>query len=532
MGYMEAEVYASSQLQNRISKADLLNISPMLVELHENVGLSYMDISTICCKFPDILTFDVYQIVANLKSLAQNFDIKTNEFKFLVLKNPYVLCLDADYFLYKLKLIKTAFGYSTIDSIKLIYTYPTLLFINKEFIIEKSKFLSELFDDYGLSLRKSFRMCPSLFYVNKETVEELRKILMYDFSFSQAEIGIILRSCPSLALFSKQKLMELYNFYYPKYFIKRDFKEMITKCPEFFMIFPKEFLNKLSDIKRVFGIADKEACHLITTEPNLLFYSSIEDKLQGFKRLFINKEYIRRNVELLTKPEISIPLKFIISRILGLDSDFDKVCGVDSNLFISRFIFMQQYGNFEHKDLFMSEQGFEEKYHISSRVLLINYRLDMKTVDNISTYYVSLSDTLPNWRDIVFPEFEELIKFYNSWVGSQQLNDDSYMVLREKYGLTFKQYLIRNSLKSLYLQDCEIKFLQNKNGYLINSEKNNILKIVELLKKYGLNLEKILILLLEHPSIFAHSIRDFDIIIKQIVERENCSISQAVYYLV
>ena len=64
---MEAEVYASSQLKDRINKTDLLNISPLLVELKENLALSYLDISVICCKFPDILSYDVYQIIANIK---------------------------------------------------------------------------------------------------------------------------------------------------------------------------------------------------------------------------------------------------------------------------------------------------------------------------------------------------------------------------------------------------------------------------------------------------------------------------------
>lgn len=529
---MEAEVYASSQLKDRINKTDLLNISPLLVELKENLALSYLDISVICCKFPDILSYDVYQIIANLKRLSELFDVKTAEFRYLVKKNPYILCVDAECFLYKLNLIKTIFGCSLKDCLKLIYSYPSLLFINKENIIEKTKLLSELFDDYGLALRKNLRMCPALLYISKESVEELRKILIYDFSFSQVEISLILRSCPSLALFSKQKLQDLYNFYYPNYFIKRDFKEMITKCPEFFLISQKEFIYKLEEIKKQFSLSDKEACHLIRTDPNILFYSSLDEKMKGFKKLFINKEYIKRNLNLLVKPEISIPLKFIICRILGLDSEFNQVCETDSNLFISRFIFMQQHGNFNHQDLLMSESDFEEKYHISSRILLINYRIDIKTLDNISQYYVSLSDSLPNWRDIIFPEYEELIQYYNSFVGYPTFNDDSYLVLREKYCLTYKQYLVRNVLKSLYLQDCEIKFLQNKNKNLINSDKNNIIKVVELLKKYGLNLEKILVLLLEHPSIFSHSIRDFDAIIKQIIERENCLISQAVYYMI
>ena len=271
--------------------------------------------------------------------------------------------------------------------------------------------------------------------------------------------------------------------------------------------------------------------HLILVNVVYLFKVLQSNSIYGFKKLFISQEYLKRNPSLLLAPEISIPLKYVICRILGIESYFVDVCEMNTNLFLARFLYMQRYEQFEHKDLLLSEAEFENKYNVSSRILTLNYKIDYQTVENISIYYVSLSEKMPNWHDIVFPNFEQILKYVNSQALENNNLKYDYCKYRELYNISKSKYELFINLKALHLDENECLFMLNKHPNLVTSDKDNLLKIVEILKKYGLNLEQIVVLLFNSPSIFANSIRDFASIVEEIMERENCLPAQAVYLM-
>ena len=82
-------------------------------------------------------------------------------------------------------------------------------------------------------------------------------------------------------------------------------------------------------------------------------------------------------------------------------------------------------------------------------------------------------------------------------------------------------------MKKLHLNLPEIKIIINKCPMILNVDANNIQKIFEVIRKYGVTYEDAVAMLINRPTIFTHSVKDFDVLLQEVIEYEDCDIIEA-----
>lgn len=513
MDIYECESCLKDLFASEVSASSIASASPLLFELHTLLDLEYEDIVYICYQCPELLHCDQSEFALNWTEISKFCDIKSKEMKYLYLKVPDLLKLKSVVFKYKINLVSTLFGVSFKEAVKMVYYYPELFSLKKEQVIKRIYFISKTFDDYGLSVRKHFRKEPRLLFATEENINVIKHILMTDFSLTEKETKHIFRTSPEVALMSKGQLTKFFEFLYPKYFIKRDLKEMINTCPEVLTLNKKTILRKIEEIKNVFSCSEKQACTILRKEPNLFFISALE-KVKSFERLGVNPEYIMHYPNICMLPEIGMPLRLIITKILGLEKHFQKIAKMDLNLFVSRLLFMQSYNHFDHEDLVLDENEFAIKYNISSKVLLLSYRMDRATLENLISYYINLKDTLPGWLDLVFPNEQDVLDLLSS-----KFEESMHPSFFKKTGLGKNQYELCRVFDAFQMSQGEMSMIMLKNPTLNLYKSTNIIKIAEILRKNGYCKERIMSLFIKSPTLFTFLFKDFDEIITLLQEK-------------
>lgn len=529
MEYIESEYQLTNILSGRIPKSKISSFAPLFYELKEKLDVSTADLCYMCYICPEILNKNSYAILNNVDTLSEKYNLKSIEIKYILLKFPFLLITHHKALKYKIKLISTIFGCSIKDAIKLAYIYPELLYVTKSFALNQIKMMCRVLDEYGIALRKIFRKEPRLFLTTENKLSDIKKILMSLYTLTEQEAQKVIKVYPTLCVEDECDLVQKYTFYYKNYFIKRDFKEILSKCPEFILLEECFVEKRINEIQKFFNIEKNKACDIIRIEPNILFLENPLNKILDFSKLSISINYVKSYPKICVLPEISLPIKFLIARILKLENRFHEICDIESNLLFSRFLFMQTYGYYEHNDLLLSENEFFNKYHISSKILLLNYKFEIKTLEKLCDYYVKLKNTLPNWSNIVFPTLSKIMNYAYSvnFFSSQKLTF-GYLKYREENFVSRNKFELFNNLSKLELNVNEIKMIFNKNNMLFSYLKVDAIKTIELLKKYGFSNEKIVLLLINKPTMFNYSIKEFAVLIDNICENENCDAIEAI----
>lgn len=502
-------------------------VSPVIDELQSRLNFGFADIEDIIFRCPSLCDYGYSAIKNNIDNLSKKFSLLSKQFRYLVLKYPFVLLLNRQVFDYKIDLLSTLFAISKNDVFDRILQNPELLFISKEKIINQVEMLSVELNDFGLGIRRMIRLYPDIIFVERKQIKDLLKVLLYDFSFSINEAQNIFKAVPNLLLKSEKELKEIYNYYYPKYFVKRDFKEMVPLCPEFLMISKEDFEEKLSIITNAFSFSEKEACEFIRGCPNLMFYKNLQSKFDGFKKFNINMEFIKIHPSICMSPEISIPLKFILARMLCLDSDFEKICSLNTKTFVSRFLYMQDKKIYNHQDLLLSEDDFLKKYSISSKMLRLCYPISSVNIENICKYYLELKERLPKWSDVAFPKVSDIEDYLKEKIKTNQ-ELPCYCMIKERYNFSKHEYDLVYNLLSFHLDYDECMYLINKCPALARNGNINVRNQIDMLRKYGVSLEDIIRLAFNKPALFTFFIGDFDILVKETVDYYKCDMLEAI----
>jgi len=519
--YVKTMVLPSYEIKNEDALLATIN------DIQDAFNFASVDVCEMLYNCPEILQYSHASIKRNLDENAKTFNLKSKELRYLFLKFPHLLLVESAVFKYKLTLLSTVFAVSKKEAINKIMIYPDLLYVGKIAITSSLKTLSSVLDEFGEGLRKIYSECPELLFYNEAHFKKLFSVMLYSFSFSMKEAQRIFKAVPTLMTKSDDELVDIFNFYYPKYFVKRDFKEMIPLCPEFLSLKPSEFETKIKEAKNIFSFSEKEACAFFRFCPNLLFYRSLSSKVDTLRRFSINIEYLKIHPSVFTAPIITIPLKFLLARILGLESEFEEICKMDTKTFISRFLFMQGMRKYTHKDLLLSEEDFEAEHHISTKALCASYVVSSKNLKNICEYYISLKERLPKWTDIDFPDISEVENYLKERLDIPHVQIN-YNSLREKYNLTYREYDLIKNLLSLHLGFGESLFIVTKCPYLAHSGYDSLVRSIDIFRKYGYHLEQVIRLLFDRPSIFAHNCIDLDELIKSNIEYYNFDIEQVV----
>lgn len=499
-------------------------------QIQERFSFGVFDVFQMFYKCPALCNYSASAIEENLNELEKTVSISSRQMKYFVLKFPFMLIINHKLLEYKLNLLSTTFAVSKTEVLDKIMLCPDLLFISKAEVLNQTEMLSDVFDGFGEETRRILRICPELLFVSKKHIKELEKVMFYDFSFSNKQSNIIFKTCPELVFKTDKQLKDIFMFYYPKYFVKRDLKEMVPKCPQFLRISPSVFKEKLKNISSALNASEKEALLFIRRCPNILFFENPKTKLHGFKKFAINMEFLKFYPDVCMCQEFGIPLKFVFARILGLESEFDELCKINTKTLVSRFLFMQSKHIFEHKDLLLSEEKFFEKYKVSSDVLKICYIVTDDDLQKICKYYVDLKDSLPKWSDIVFPEVKDVERFLKE-KPRENFSCSSYDILREKYLISKKTYSLMSSFFSLYLDRDECMFLLNKCKDLSKCSSKNVLNTVNFLRKQGFAFEQIVQLLLLKPTLFTFFIGDLENLFDNVSKFYGCAAKDAVDHI-
>ncbi len=527
MNEFEFNLLKSLPIDDEILNIDFDQIKVIYDTLQEKFQFSSVDLLyiTFCC--PQILTCNKKEFVKNLTALASLNNLRAKEIKYFVIKYPFVLLLNGSRLLYKIDLVSKLMALSKKEAIKVLYTFPDLMFISKVQVKNQICMLSENLDEFGLGLRKVFAQNSQAMYLTKEQLSDLKDILMKKFTLSSTEANNVLKADPSLLSLSQDDLNKKYNFYYPRYFVKRDLKEIIPKHPEFLSLKEEEFICKLLDVEKSLSLTENQALQFIRLNPEVLFISDFSQKISGLKKFNINTEFIKRTPQLCSVLEMTLPIKFVLARILNLENYFADICKMNTRLFLSRFLFMQISEKFDHADLLISDDEFFEKYNISHRMLMLNYKINKDVINNICKYYASQKDSMLGWTDVVFPSEMQVQDFLLDRECTTEQYFPPYFELREKHNISKSEYNFYKALTRFHLSIPEIKLVLKKCPSLAKCGVNNILSIFELMRKNGVSFEGMLITLLQKPSLFTHAICDFDQLVCEIVDYYDCNFKDA-----
>jgi len=226
--------------------------------------------------------------------------------------------------------------------------------------------------------------------------------------------------------------------------------------------------------------------------------------------------------------DVSLPLKFIITRIVNLEEEFNEICEMDSNLFISRFLFMQSNSLYEFKDLILKENDFYSKYNISTQVLKNNYTINYLILKNICSHYVNIKEKIKNWSDVIFPNFEDILEFIHSGYAHRYNKIKLFEYQKETSMLTKREIKIYKLLSSLQLSTSEILFIIDKNNIFEKYINTDIKKIIDELRKIGYTQEEIAKLMMFKSYLFNYNIIEFFSLIEEISTNEMCSVKDVI----
>ncbi len=522
MDFIEAEFYLREYMKDVVEEKYLASSGIVFLELKNKFDFSDADLFKICYTCPSVLTKNRLVFFNNLNTLSQYFNLKDIEMKYLILKLPFILIMNESFLRKQTELISNVFGCSFKDVLKLFYQNPELLFLSKSFIKAQVEMLATELNEYGLKIRTLLRQEPNIIFYDKAEIEDVKKYLMKAFTLSEEESLLVIKTNPHVVYFGVEWLSKKFDFYYQHYFIKRDLKEILIKCPEFIMLDTNEVFGKIEQLMRVFNVEKKKICDFIRLEPSVLFFDFPVNRIRNFLKYNINLSYVLSAPSLCVTPEISIPLKFIITRMLALEDRFNEVCEMDFNLFISRFLFMQSYGFYDHKDLLETEEFFKEKYHISSRLLLISYKLDYEALSNLCLSYVNMKDEIKHWSDLFFPTYEDILKYSHSGFDKNKKIHTGYIVSRDDLLFTKRMFDVYYALSDLQLNNEEILMIMKKNFSFNKFNGTDVKKLMVEICKYGFTQEQIIKLLINRPQLFNCGLRDFEMLLKEICEHEEC----------
>lgn len=492
---------------------DFENVSFLYDTLHNFFDLSVFDVIFIIFKCPEILKCDKDELYKNIEAIAKITNLKSRNIYYFILKFPFVLTIRNELILYKMKIISLYFAMSIKDVIKTIYIYPDLMFLTKLQIINQIKMLSTNLDEYGFGLRRILRSTPEIAFISEDKIFNLKELFMKGFTLSSSETLCLLKLVPQIMLMDKDDVEKKLNMFYPKFFVKRDIKEILPSFPAILLLSEKEFYQKVIDLQKCLDIEFKNISKFIKMNPDVLFIEDIKNKIAGLKKYNINTEFIKLNPYLLTSLEIALPIKFVLTRILGIENCFVDVCKMNTKLFLARFLFMQTNGYFEHKDLILNETEFFNKYDISSKMLLLNYSIKAENIENICKYYVKLKDTIKGWTDVVLPDSTQFQEFIMEKDNSKEIPE--IMGFYNKINMGKSEYEIYNVLSKKHLNFIEFKMILKKCPALKSCNADNISKIFEIIRKNCVLYEDAVKIIVDNPSLFTYPIKDFDYVLRQ-----------------
>lgn len=488
------------------------------------------DVYEIFYKCPNVLSTPIFLLKENIEKLEEKFLLSSSRMRYFVLKFPFMLLVRSNLWEFKIELISTLFAISKTEAIDKLVLCPDLLFISKEEIKKQSAFLSKELDTFGEGIRRISRDFPEVLFLKECEIKNLKKILIEKFTFSEKQVNKIFKTCPEVLFFPVQKLNGLFEFYYPKYFVKRDLKEIFSNCPEMFKLSPFEFERKFESVKSSLCATESEVLNFIRKCPSAMLFENLKTKFDGLKKFNINMEFVKAHPSLFLVQEFTIPLKFVFARILGLESEFENLCLVNTKTLVSRFLFMQAKKIYSHEDLLLDEFEFFEKYKVSSDVLKICYVISEENLRKICEYYVNLDGKLPNWTDIVFPQIKDVKNFIKEKF-KQNFPKVQYDSLREKHNFTRKQHKLLSVFFSLYLDNDECLYLVHKCKGLSRCRSGNIIAIFHFLRKQGFSFEELVKLLLEKPTIFTYFVGDFENLFSQTMKFYHCKPNEAIEFI-
>ena len=504
-------------LNGTIDEVSLEKNREILLFVKDFFKITIQDLAQILNKSPTLLGADKQKVKRNLEELSKNLDVRSREFYLLLIKTPAIILMPAKRFVYQLRLLMETFGVSAVRAMHYLFVYPTLLSITKDEILNKIAYYAKKLNEYGINCRKFFRREPMLFYSSQSNLEKIKNLFMRKYTLTEEEVQKVIKAVPAVVTCDYNKIAGNFEQLYPEYFIKRDIKEMLAECPEFVSVETEVCFKKLKEIQDLFGVDKKKACEIIRKNPNLIFYESVDSKVSQITGLGISKEYIAMFPAICNVPQIALALKFVITRVLRLDSEFSEVCVMDTNLFVARFVFMQTNKIFNHKDLILEQSKFEMKYHIS-REELNSYKLTEQSLKNLCNYYLSLKGKLVGWKDIPFPNFDHILKYLYSYT----------IVPREEVCQSqIRLKVIGSKMKELGICQQETEMVVKKCPALLFFI-NDCFGVINILKKYMFTNEEIVKLLFNKPSLFCMVARDFEVLLGQIVEDKKCTYQEAV----
>lgn len=237
-------------------------------------------------------------------------------------------------------------------------------------------------------------------YLDQNKVEEKIKFYMEEFNLTKEEFGKMVKIFPKLLIKSNSNVQSKETFYMKEFKLtKEEFSKMVKVLPSLLGHNEDSVRAKISFYMEEFGLTKKEFCKMLIKMPTLLGLDkdSIINKHKSIKELKIDNSVVVEHPDILTAPEKSLKVRYMILYIVyGCDS-FLKNFGwqmTSHKKTWARLCGIREIGESKITaiDLLLSEKNFFQKYKIDSKTLMERYPFTKETVKQINAQYRQVAE--------------------------------------------------------------------------------------------------------------------------------------------
>ena len=268
---------------------------------------------------------------------------------------------------------------------QIIAKQKTLSYIHareEENLIKRGNFFQNVFNLSNHDFKKIVGQLPTLFSLTEQTIHNKHKFFCDEFELSKQEFTTVLKKLPMLLCLKEENIKSKIDFYCKEFGLTRkEFNKMFKSIPSLLSFGENSIKNKIDFYHKSLNLSHDQINQMVKRSPVLLCMKeeSIQKKLTQFVDLKITADEIVKNPKLLTIPENTLKIRYLLLRQIA-----NKSAILASNTLIINqdkiYARMAYFKNEKHKNaglsfINISEKEFFKNYHVHTDDLKEKYRL-------------------------------------------------------------------------------------------------------------------------------------------------------------
>ena len=269
-----------------------------------------------------------------------------------------------------------------------------IAYLDKERILAKETFYMQEFNLTKDEYNKMIKFLPALLGLDIESVKAKETFYMQVFNVNKDELHKMIKLSPALLGYNEDSIKAKISFYMQEFNLTRDkINKIIT--PALLCLSENTIKAKISFYMQEFNLSKDEINSIISPSWLCLSDENIKNKHKILKELNIPDSIIINDPAILTAPELSLKVRYMILYIVEKSDVFlrKKWYMTSHKKTWARLCWLRTIGKkiMSTRDLLISEQNFFDRYNIDSKTMMDKFPYNNDAIDMINTEYENVS---------------------------------------------------------------------------------------------------------------------------------------------